>query len=982
MKELLSILNEAQREAVEQIYGPVLVLAGPGTGKTHMLTTRITHILQSDVGCEAENILCLTFTESAAVEMRNRLEKWIGPTAYRVKISTFHGFCQWVMDSYPEIFQKKIGIREIADDLTQALAYRKVVKQRKWEYFSNIWDDFMHQNDVLRAISDMKREHIAPDNLRKEIPKEEVRLESDPNNFYKRKFREFNAGDFKPQVKQKIKDKVAKMYELADFWELYEKTLQDQGYYDFNDMINWVIDEIKENENLRLDLQEKFQWIMVDEYQDTNNAQNMIIWQLCEGIEEANVFAVGDDDQSIYRFQGASSANIRDFRKKFPTRKEVILDKNYRSHQNVLDTAYTCIANNLNRANTETELISQKLSEKNDGEITKIALGSRQSEINFLVHKIREKLAEKVSPSEMAILVRNNREIEELSTQLPKFGVNISAQLSQNIFDNQSVRQLILMMRIFGKQINDEALFDLLHSEFINLDAHILLELSLVRYKNKTTIIQELLTDKFNTPEIQKFLDFFINSRKRFYHCRPAVLAEKLLYQSGLAEFLTKNNKLEDWQNVRKFIDWIRTQNVQNLPELIDRVDLHIDLGISIRPDPLPSDRNSIQIMTAHKSKGMEFEVVFIPGLQDRKWGNTRSGRGICLPDFTKKTEEKIDENEEERRIFFVALTRAKSQIFLSYSKIDFAGKEKNPSQFWHELPKDIVKESFEEEDIEIQKILPVFLSHQEKSLTKNEKDILGKRIEHFVWSASSLQSFLDCPRKFLYQNLYKFPRRPQSHMALGVALHEALERFFHQAKINKNFENETKLLEEFDYALTGQNLPKEEFEKLKIHGKKVLKQYFEQKIQNFETQYPYGYELEYNFRQFYPEISGIPITGKMDKIVYLDEKKQTAKIVDYKSGKPKSIKKGESYWRQLVFYDLLVRHSKKLNWQSTESVIEFLTAGPNGKLGERALVVTEEDRQQVIEELKACNEKLKNLDFPIVENPTADKEIDYWQRF
>ena len=982
MENLLSILNDAQRQAVEQIYGPVLVLAGPGTGKTHMLTTRIAHILQSNVGCEPENILCLTFTESAAVEMRNRLQSWIGPTAYRVKISTFHGFCQWVMDSYPEIFQKKIGVREVADDLVHALAYRKVIKQKKWEHFSNVWDDFMQQGDVLRAISDMKREHITPESLRAEIPKEKNRLEEDPGNFYKRKFREFKVGDFKPQAKQKIKDKISKMYELADFWELYEKELQKDGYYDFNDMINWVVNEIEENENLRFDLQEKFQWIMIDEYQDTNNAQNAIIWQLCEGIDDANVFAVGDDDQSIYRFQGASGANIIDFRERFSNRKEVVLENNYRSHQNILDTAYECVSNNLGRANSDTKLISYKKLKENEGQITKISLGSRQSEINFLVHKIKEKLSEKVAPNEIAILVRNNREIEELSRELPKFGISISAQISQNIFDNQSVRQLVLMMRIFSNHVNDEALFDLLHSDFIEIDAKTLLELSLARYKNKTTIIQELLTDKFNKPNIQKFTKFFINSRKEFHHCRPAVLSEKLLYESGLAEFLTKKDRLEDWQNIRKFIDWIRAQNQQSLPELIDIIDLNIDLDISVRPDPLPTDKNSIQIMTAHRSKGREFEIVFISGLEDRKWGNTRSGRGISLPNFTKKDVTQGDANEEERRIFFVALTRAKSQIFLSYSQTDFSGREKNPSQFWHELPENIVKEVFEEEDIEMQKILPVFLAHQEKSLTKSEKDILTQKIEKFVWSASSLQTFLDCPRKFLYQNLYKFPRRPQSNMALGVALHEALERFFHKAKIDKTFGNSGKLLEEFNYAMSGQNLPKEDFEKLKEHGEAVLMKYFEQKLQNFESQYPYGYELEYSFGQFHPDIDGIKITGKMDKIVYLDEKKKTAKIVDYKSGKPRSIKKGENYWRQLVFYDLLARKSQALDWQVSECVIEFLTVGSNGKVGERSLVVTEEDRKQVTEELKSCDEKLKNLDFPIVENPTSDSDIDYWQRF
>jgi hypothetical protein len=216
--------------------------------------------------------------------------------------------------------------------------------------------------------------------------------------------------------------------------------------------------------------------------------------------------------------------------------------------------------------------------------------------------------------------------------------------------------------------------------------------------------------------------------------------------------------------------------------------------------------------------------------------------------------------------------------------------------------------------------------------------------------------------------------------MALGVAIHEALEHFFHKS-LNKTGDKNL-LLTEFDYALRGQNLPKTEFDKIKKHGLVILSEYFTQKLKNFEQQYPYGYELEYNFGQFHPEIKGIPITGKMDKIVYLDQKKKTAKIVDYKSGKPRSIKKGESYWRQLVFYDLLVRHSKGLSWTSNSAAIEFVSPDQKGKIGERILVPTEEDRQQVINELISCNKKLQNLDFPEIPNPTADKEIDFWQQF
>ncbi len=995
LKQIIDNLNKSQRQAVEAVYGPVLVLAGPGTGKTHMLTTRIAHILQSGIGAEAHNILCLTFTENAAVEMRTRLQKWIGPLAYQVKILTFHGFCQWVIDDNSQLFYEQIGHREIADDLQKALIYREAIKSRKWKYFSSIWDDFVHQYDFLKAVSDLKRENINPEKLRELIPEEKKRLEAHPDNFYKRKFKNFNPGDWKPQARVKIDDKLARMYELADLWEVYEGLMQRRGFYDFDDLIAWVVEALSTNESLRLDLQERFQWIMVDEYQDTNDSQNAILWELVEGVDLPNIFAVGDADQSIYRFQGASVANVQDFRQKFGERKEITLTENYRSHQNILDAAYHSIDHNLERANKEMRLSAQKkdFATSDPGTISQAELASRASEISFLAETIKSHLAAGVLPKEIAILVRKNREIEELAEELPKFGVPVSAQVSQNIFENEYVRYLILMLMCFVDAEDSERLFDLLHAKFLDIDPEVLLLVSLSRERERS-IIETLLQRDFTDKKLQNFLNFFIQARRDFHHSRAAIIAEKLLYESGLAKFLTDKNKLDDWQSVKKFIAWIREQAQsekfqqsfrfeKELPEILNRIQLHQNLGIKIFPDPLPQDTHSIRIMTAHKSKGLEFEVVLIPGLEDKKWGNPRGKVGIALPQLSS---EEYDENEEERRLFFVALTRAKSQLYLSYSVTDFSGRDKTPSMFWHEIPEEIsTKTEAEELEIKLQHLLPVFFEQAEKTLTNGEKAILQERVKNFRWSVSSLQSYLDCPRKFLYQNLYKFPRRPMPQAALGTALHQALEKSFLQIQNKKRVLLES-VLENFDYALRGQNIPQEDFENFLSHGQEILQIYYEQELTNFETTHPFGYELEYDFSRFNPMIDNIRITGKMDKIVFLDEKRSRVKIVDYKSGRPRSIVSGESYWRQLVFYDLLTGSSRGNDWIVESCEIEFLTPDSNGKLGKRSWEVSQEDREKVISELKWVHEKVMNLEFPLKNRADSDErlweEIQYWQSF
>ena len=847
--------------------------------------------------------------------------------------------------------------------------------------------------------------------------KKKARLETDPANFYIRKFKEFQPGDWKPAKREEIDKKIAKLAEFCDLWDAYEVEMARDKAFDFDDQINWVVRELAINTNLRLDIQERYQWLLIDEYQDTNDAQNQILWHLTEGIENPNIFVVGDDDQSIYRFQGASIANIRNFRGNFPQHLEITLEQNYRSHQHILDAAYGSVAKNLERANADKRLTAANprflspLDTGAGGVITQAAFGSRYSEINWIVEKIREKISTGTKPGEIAILVRKNREIAELARELPKFDIPVSAQISHNIFENEAVRILTLMLEVFTDEKYDEKLFDLLHSEFLGIAPADLLQLSLQRRAQKVSMIELLNpliplsgavgnSTKNNDPALFlkgrpgfDFFEFFIASRQQFWHLRPPVLAEKLLYESGLAEWLTEKNKTEDWHNIRKFIDWIREQNADKTAEILTRIGLHQELNIPIRPDALPADKQAVQVMTAHKSKGQEFEIVFIPGLEDKKWGNTFNRSFVPLPKLESSRGKKevgpvatSDENEEERRLFFVALTRAKAELFLSHSQTDFSGRAKNPSQFWHEIPEALITdESSDETENEVQKLLPIFLQHQEKTLTDGEKEILKKSAENFVWSASSLQNYLDCPRRFLYQNLYKFPRRPQPQLSLGVALHQALELFFKSSSLDKgglgDFSAEF-LVQQYEYALSGQNLPKDDYQKWLEHGTEILKHYYEQKLVHFSAENSFGYQFEYNFKNHTPQVNGIPITGVVDKVEFLDAEKKLVKITDYKSGKPRAIVAGERLWRQLVFYDLLAKNSRGISWEVASCELDFLTPDAKNKLQTKSLEVSAVDRDQVIAELSAANAQLENLEFPVIPNPTRDPDIEFWNNF
>ncbi len=981
MSEFLKHLNPEQRQAVEQVYGTVLVLAGPGTGKTHMLTSRIAYILGS-TDANPENILCLTFTEAAAVEMRVRLQKLMGNEAYKLKISTFHGFSEWVMGRYPDVFASRRRGRTVAeDDLQRVLAFRGAIESKRWEYFSDTHDPFYWQRSFLSAISTLKRENVSSAALRNLIPDEQKRLEEDPDNFYKRDSQYGKKGEWKSDAKAKIERKIGQMRELADLWDVYEEKLSGRGYFDFDDQLMWVVDALQKNKGLRADLQEQFQWILADEYQDTNAAQNQILWALTDFDEAPNLMVVGDDDQAIYRFQGASSANIRELQERFVKRTDVTLTANYRSGQKILDSATRVIAHNLDRISSDKILVASGENKNIESILTKASFGSRYSELNFLVEQIRMELEAGIEPSEIAILVRQNREVQEIARELPKFGIPVSAQIFENIFENDAVRHLIRLLTVFSDPVHSERLIEVLHAPWFEVGSEMLLKLTLEANGKDRLAVDVLQEEGKKNEALQRIFDLLVTTRKNYLHCRPAVLAEKLLYESGLAEFISSeqySSSSRDWQHMRKFIDWIRGQDLDQLSELLERIGLHQDLRIPIKPDVLPADRRSVRILTAHGAKGREFEVVFIPGLLDGMWGNRRVRHGLPLPHLFRSDH---DENEDERRLFFVALTRAKRKLFLSFASQDFSGRERNPSQFYHEVPDELCTIiSTDEVEERVQKLLPVFLGTDQEmpAFTKAEEDILREQVGRFIWSATSLQNYLDCPRRFLYQNILRIPRRPVPAMALGVSLHQALERFLRPLKDGKALPDVHVLLDEFTHALRGQNLEKEVYERFLIQGQERLSQYFEARKESFSGEVL----LEFDVGRYTPRIENIPVRGVMDKIEFHDSSRKRGVVVDYKSGKPRSIKSGERLWRQLVFYDLLLCNTPQIPWQAEGFVLEFLSPDPRGQFVRKTIDISSQDREQVLKELREAHSKVLNLEFPLVPNPEEDDEIDYWQRF
>ncbi|HVG41469.1 MAG TPA: ATP-dependent helicase, partial [Chitinophagaceae bacterium] len=361
-------LNDGQKKAVDQVEGPVMVIAGPGTGKTQILSARIGKILLSDAQVEPQNILCLTYTDAGVVAMRRRLLQFIGPDAYRVNIYTFHAFCNDVIQDNLSLFEKTaldpisdLERIELLKELIDGFGKDHPLKRYRGDVYFEI-------ANLQNLFSLMKREGWTGDYICQKVEEYLADLPNRDEYICKRATKEFKKGDIRIDKIAEQKEKMEKLQAACSEFKKFQQLMRSRNRYDFDDMINWVIEAFDQNESLLLQYQEQFQYVLVDEYQDTSGSQNKIVRLLIDFWEKPNVFVVGDDDQSIYRFQGANIENMLAFadgyKKDLLT---VVLTNNYRSTQPILNVSKTLIDKNNERLVAKLEDLSKDLLSSHDG---------------------------------------------------------------------------------------------------------------------------------------------------------------------------------------------------------------------------------------------------------------------------------------------------------------------------------------------------------------------------------------------------------------------------------------------------------------------------------------------------------------------------------------------------------------------------------------------------------------------------------------
>lgn len=916
-EEEKSRLNAEQRHAVESIEGPVIVLAGPGTGKTQVLAFRIAEILRkSDVS--PRNILALTFTESGVTAMRERLVSLIGVAAFGVAIYTFHSFANRVINDSGAEFYKSHTLDPI-DDIAQLKCIIRLIDALNNELLRPTRAPHFYVKPVMQAIKQLKNEGISPEQLRDLCKEEITSLENNPESISK-------SGKNKGELKQSVKNTIEKLQRsqvLADIYAGYEKELETSGLYDYEDMILFVITSFQTNRDLLAKYQEQYQYILVDEYQDTNNAQNTLVRLLSDYFENPNVFVVGDDKQSIYRFQGASMANLLNFHEWYPKAELISLQQNYRSGQNILDNAHALIHNNHEQLTQVLPHIHDELfAQSKAGDVQYVTYPSTDDEVVGVINKIKELLEKGISASEIAIIYRENSEAEEFADLLTRQGIPFHLEAGNDVYKDQDVRHLINLLDLALNPDNEAALFRYIYSPYSGVDSADLVTLSRFR-KSERTNWQVLLNgdEPETTVPLKDWAQLKMCKAKiDAWHRYQAThnlgdTVEFIFADSGLLAFIIRQaNHLERLHRLRCLFDDLkhitRSVNFATLQDFFERYAIRQTYNLSLTCLPLAQRRDqAVRLMTAHKSKGLEFQSVFIPHFCDGRWSNGGKREILRLPVGIIHHHHTTDDQaiEEERRLFYVALTRAKHSVYLSSSEIDEANKKLLPCQFLSELPNVTLSLPISNGEVSL---TGFFSTIEPKFVEETSRDYLKEIVSQQPITPTGLNTFLVCPQEYLYRDVYCIPGVREPYQAYGTAIHKALELWGNWSKQSSEGFGLNSILSVFTETLVKEGLNEDEVNRYKKLGVDVLAAYYELKASEWVP----PLAMEYSFTPHTVMLDGkIPLTGKLDKIEPIKGSK-FVRVVDYKTGRVRSRNDIEGktasgdmdYMRQLIFYTVL----------------------------------------------------------------------------
>jgi len=970
ISEILNSLNEQQKAAAQAIEGPVQVIAGPGTGKTQILASRIANIL-SVTDTDPWNILCLTFTDAGVIAMRERLLKFIGPTAHQVQIHTFHSLCNQIIQDNQVYF----GTNNLSpiDDIESEQLIRSVCEQIQPETsLYNPYDAYSYKYGLSSTFGTFKKENLSSTELIKRCDWLVKELDNDETLRYKTSRKgKWEKGDVKKNDFNKAKKKLDKLKQAAQLFEVYQQKMNQIQRYDFDDMILWVLRAFEEYHDLLLTYQEQFQYVLTDEFQDTNGAQFRLIEMLMGHWDSPNIFSVGDDDQSIYAFQGANVENMLKFGKSFNQGlQEFVLTTNYRSSPEILKASEALIQYNQKRLVNERPHLT-KLLVANEPSASKPVIAECNNplqEATWVVSEIERHIATGVRPKEIAVLYNSHRFSDKTQRLLQSKGIEVNLHKSDNIFDLDIIAFLIRTLKYLAAELHqpfsgEPELFKILHAPCFNLSSLILAEkaFEMGKKKGKHKFWRKALQIEeptlFDAAPLRQAMQKIEGWIKHAADHSPLSLLDKLLQESDAIKQFGKPGKNHlNINAISTLFNFVKERNEKNVSYTITECIAELDVlrngnGIKLVNDIKSED--GVNFISIHSSKGLEFKHVYVLANTQQNWDRSKSAGIISMRPLFGNSDEKQAEVEESRRLLFVAMTRAEKSLTLSYFNQDDKGKNTSESSFISELldsgtvEKQVVAVA---EDALMHSSLGL-IQQPEIKIELPDASIIDAHLANYVLSATHMNRYMKCPVAFYYENLLRVPSTKSEAGCIGTAVHDALNYYFKAYKDEEAMPSPKLLIAGLERKMNEQYIyfNKATFDKRLANTKSYLMAYYENNKAKWAEEKIFSTE-----KNLEAIIGETRIKGFLDKLVFDGNQ---VHVVDYKTGNPKNairkmkgpdydyegddiVKKyGGEYWRQLMFYHFLVNRDNRNAWEMKSAAV--------------SCVEKDRDTQEIIEDIQ-----------------------------
>ncbi|MBP9827088.1 ATP-dependent helicase [Candidatus Saccharibacteria bacterium] len=763
--DLLANLNEQQRQAVLHRYGPALVVAGAGTGKTKVITTRIAHLISENLATP-EQILALTFTDKAALEMEERVDRLLPYGYIDTQIMTFHALGAQILQDNSLVAGLPPSV-SLASNLQQHIILREVLEALpKSALFRPVHNPGQYRELLLRYFSRLKDDGLDPRLLRRRL------------GIVKR----VRGDEFSGEER-------AKYSEIASIYESYQEALHKQGFIDFGDQLMLSYQLLRNNQQLRAEYHNRYKFILVDEFQDTNTIQAKLLKVLCNN--QQNIMAVGDDDQSIYRFRGAQLQNILNFQSDYKNTTLIVLSENYRSTQEIINTSYELIQhNNPDRLESRAG-INKRLHAQDSGEMPQIVqLEDIHEEMSYIAHSIEQSINGGEAPESIAVICRNNNQAQEISQVLLHRGVQVASQSQKSLLHAAVVRQCLDFIRVLHDPDDSSALYRYLTSPRIGCDVRDVMRVSAVAYRMHVSLHKIITesTDKADSAmknallalegyrqyshnhSVGELLYFFIsndnylNALVEEAHSNPGTAKDI----QNLAVFFTMVKEFEMiQQNKDSFEFWRYIQEMYST-EILEETE-------SIDPT------DGVAVLTAHRAKGLEFKQVYIFDLTEGSFPATRKGEQLKDP-FELQTSTQshlgLSHEQEERRLCYVAMTRACRELILTYS-LDHGGKRsRRISRFLLDAFGNDIKITSK-----VAKSLPasVLQFAPTQKVTMSLPSYPTTEDGWLELTPNQISDYVKDPSNFYVRHILKFPSAPSHYAIYGTAIHRALEYFYRE---------------------------------------------------------------------------------------------------------------------------------------------------------------------------------------------------------